>query len=139
MRLTRQTFKKRADGYRSGLESQIARQIEAETGKPAVYEKLRIPYTMPQTEHHYTPDFQLPNGIIVEGKGIFDAEDRKKHELLKAQHPSLDIRFIFSSSKKPINPKSPTSVGKWCTDRGYQYADKVIPTSWFKEKCKHEA
>ena len=137
MRLTRR-ISKRADGYRSGLEANIAKQIEA-AGHPVVYETLRIPYIVPESKHHYTPDFQLPNGIIVEGKGIFDAEDRKKHELLKTQHPELDIRFVFSSSKKPINPKSPTSVGEWCKARGFKFADKLIPPSWFNEERKHAA
>ena len=133
MRLTRQTFK-RSDGFRSGLEAKIAQQIHAQTGQPAAYELERIPYIKPESKHTYTPDFRLPNGVIVEAKGIFDSEDRRKHELIKAQHPQLDIRFVFSSCKKPINPGSPTSVAAWCEKRGFLYAEKFIPIEWFKEK-----
>ena len=45
----------------------------------------------------YTPDFLLPNGIIIETKGRFTPEDRRKHLLIKKQHPDLDIRFVFST------------------------------------------
>ena len=129
---TLRTFKPRADGFRSGLEARIAKQIEA-AGQPVVYEKLRIPYTKPSSAHKYTPDFQLENSVIVEAKGVFDAEDRKKHILLKEQHPNLDVRFVFSSAKKPINPGSPTTVADWCRKYGFQFAEKDIPQSWFCE------
>jgi hypothetical protein len=64
----------------------------------------------PARIHRYRPDFTLPNGIIIEGKGIFEAADREKHLLLKEQRPDLDIRFVFSRSEAPIYPKSPTTL-----------------------------
>ena len=42
-----------------------------------------IQYEKPATKHKYTPDFVLPNGIIIEAKGIFEREDRQKHLLIK--------------------------------------------------------
>jgi hypothetical protein len=133
MRPTRRTSS-RADGYKSGLEAKIAQQIEAVTGKPAQYETQTIEWNKPARIHRYRPDFTLPNGIIIEGKGIFEAADREKHLLLKDQRPDLDIRFVFSRSEAPIYPKSPTTVSDWCRKFGFKFAEKLIPISWFKEK-----
>lgn len=78
----------------------------------------------------------LPNGIIIEAKGIFDATDRAKHLLIKAQYPHLDIRFVFSNAKAKIYKGSKTTLAAWCEKNGYQYATKEIPAKWFKEKPK---
>jgi len=79
------------------------------------------------------PDFKLPNGIIVETKGRFVLADRKKHKLIKEQHPELDIRFVFSNSNTKISKKSKTTYGAWCEKLGILYADKTIPEEWLKE------
>lgn len=120
--------------YRSGLEERVAKQLEA-AGIAVVYEDKAavIPYTTPAEPHKYTPDFVLPNGIIVETKGIFDAADRKKHTLVREQHPEKDIRFVFSNSKAKLYKGSPTTYAAWCEKNGFQYADKLIPAAWLKE------
>lgn len=135
MRPIRQTSK-REDGYKSGLEAKIAKQIVEQTGEPAAYETQTVEYTKPESVHRYKPDFTLPNGIIVEGKGIFDAPDREKHLLIKAQRPDLDIRFVFSKATASIYPTSPTTMADWCRKFGFQFAEKFIPLPWFKEKRK---
>lgn len=122
-------------GYRSGLEKTIAAQLEA-AGLEVKYESMRVGYTKPSSEHKYTPDFPLPNGIIIETKGIFSADDRAKHLLVKAQHPQLDIRFVFSRSKSPLYKGSPTTYAAWCEKHGFLYADKVIPQAWLNEPKK---
>lgn len=121
--------------YRSGLEDRIALQLE-ELKVPKVYEQYRIPYTVPASKHNYTPDFILPNNIIVEAKGIFEASDRQKHLLIKKQYPNLDIRFVFSNVKTKIYPGSKTTVADWCNKHGFKYANREIPASWFKEDTK---
>lgn len=121
-------------GYRSGLEETIGAQIEADTGSPPRFEERWIPYVVPEKRHKYLADFELANGIILEGKGIFDAKDRAKHLFVKAQYPELDIRFVFSSLKTKINPGSPTTVKDWCERYGYKCCQKVVPKSWFFEE-----
>ena len=118
-------------GFRSGLEDVIARQIEARTGAPVQYEHRKIEYLRPARTSKYTPDFELPNGVIIETKGKFETDDRQKHLLIKAQHPELDIRFVFSNSNTKIRKGSPTSYGDWCRKHGFLYADKRIPDHWF--------
>ena len=117
------------NGYRSGLEEVVdstlkQRNIDGE------YEKHKIKYTIPATDHTYTPDFRLPNGIFVETKGRFVIEDRKKHVLIRKQHPELDIRFVFQNSKNKIRKGSPTTYADWCIKHGFIYADKTIPQEW---------
>jgi len=121
--------------YRSGLEEKIAAQLEA-AGIPVAFEQFKLKYTVPQREATYTPDFLLKNGIIVESKGIFDVEDRKKHLLIREQHPELDIRFVFSSSRAKLYKGSKTTYAEWCEKNGFQFADKLIPVAWLKEKSR---
>lgn len=90
-------------------------------------------YTKPASSHKYTPDFVLPNGIIVETKGLWDVDDRKKHELIRKQHPKLDIRFVFSRSASPIRKGSKTTYADVCTKMGITFADKVVPQAWIDE------
>jgi hypothetical protein len=118
-------------GFRSGLEEQVANQIKAK-GLKVEYEQTKISYVIPESKHTYTPDFVLPNGVIIESKGRFLLEDRKKHLLIKDQQPHLDIRFVFTSSSAKISKGSKTNYADWCVKNGFLYADKVIPDSWFK-------
>ena len=122
----------RKHGYRSGLEDRISEQLKS-LSVPFKYEEFKIKYEVHENRT-YTPDFELPNGIIVESKGRFVAADRKKHLLVKKQHPELDIRFVFSNSNAKINKGSKTTYGDWCDKNGYLYADKLIPEGWIGEK-----
>lgn len=117
-------------GFKSGLEETISTQIEGR-GIVVQYETEKIGYVIPTSNHTYNPDFKLPNGIFVETKGRFVASDRKKHLLVKSQHPELDIRFVFSNSNNKITKNSKTTYGDWCVKNGYKYADKIIPEDWF--------
>lgn len=120
------------EGYRSGLEEKLAAQL-SQAGVDVAYESMTIPYEKPASKHRYTPDFPLPNGIIIESKGRFVTADRAKHLLIKKQHPHLDIRFVFSSSKARISKTSKTTYASWCEKYGFKYADKLIPEEWLKE------
>ena len=119
-------------GWRSGLESTIAKQLEL-LGVEYKYEGLRLKYTVPASDHTYTPDFELPNGIIVETKGHWVLADRKKQLLVKQQHPDKDIRIVFSNSKTKIAKGSKTSYADFCNKHGIKFADKQIPKEWIDE------
>ena len=124
--------------YRSGLEENIAVQLE-QAGIKVLFETHTIVYEVPASTHRYTPDFILPNGIIVESKGLFEVSDRKKHLLIKKQHPDLDIRFVFSNPSTKISKKSRTSYADWCTKHGFLFAKKFIPSEWILEKPRTTA
>jgi hypothetical protein len=116
-------------GYRSGLEEEIAKQLEASRIEYE-YEKERITY---HRTCYYLPDFKLPNGIFIEAKGRFTKEDRGMLLKVKKQHPDLDIRLVFSRSKARISKESSTTYAQWCERWGFPYADKQIPEEWLSE------
>ncbi|WP_316172999.1 hypothetical protein [Bradyrhizobium sp. SZCCHNRI2049] len=139
MRLKRPPTRKKSSkevglihGFRSGLEDKVAQEL-LEAGVDFEYEKHTIKYTKPEKLAKYTPDFVLPNGIIVETKGRFLTDDRQKMIQIKLQHPDLDIRFVFSRSKQTIGKKSKTTYAMWCDKHGFPYADVSIPRSWLTE------
>ena len=118
------------NGYRSGLEDDISVDLK-ERGVAFEYETLKIKWVLNENKS-YTPDFILPNGIIIESKGRFVAADRKKHLKVQEQYPNLDIRFVFSNSRGKINKGSSTTYGDWCDKHGFIYSDKRIPDEWLK-------
>lgn len=124
-----------ANGYRSGLEDKIAAELKA-LGFVVKFETIKIPYTPPLKLRTYTPDFPLENGIIVESKGRFMTADRQKHKNIKAEHPDLDIRFVFSNSRTKLSKGSPTTYAMWCEKNGFLYADKSIPEEWLREPAE---
>lgn len=118
--------------YKSRLEERIAKQID-DAGLPIDYETTRYSYVVPAKEHRYTPDFKIGD-ITIEAKGYLDLEDRKKLELIKQQHPNLDLRLVFQNSSKPIRKGSPTTYATWANKLGFQHATKgVIPDTWLQE------
>jgi len=122
-------------GFRSGLEEVVAKQLSA-GGVSFEYEEHTIRYTKPAKPSRYTPDFILPNGIIIETKGRFVTSDRQKHLYIQEEHPSLDIRFVFSNSRTRINKRSKTTYAMWCEKHGFLYADCTIPQEWIDEPEK---
>lgn len=107
------------------------------------YENFKISYLKPEKISKYIPDFDCPTPkniikIILETKGQFLTSDRRKHLLIKEQHPNLDVRFVFSNSKNKIGKKSKTTYGKWCELKGFKYhciqsTGKFLPEDWINE------
>lgn len=132
MAVTKSKIRQQAikNGYRSGLEDDISKDLK-DRGITFEFETLKIKWVL-HKDKSYTPDFILPNGVIVESKGRFVLDDRMKHVDIKKQHPHLDIRFVFSNSKAKINKGSKTTYADWCDKHGFKYADKRIPDTWLK-------
>lgn len=95
-----------------------------------LYEPGFITYTQPERVARYKPDFILMNGIIVEVKGQFESADRKKHRLIKEQHPDLDIRFCFSNPNSYITKDKITTYAMWCERYGFLYTKRIVPLEW---------
>ena len=130
---TKKTFK-----FRSGLEERVAEQLDS-LGVDFDYEPYSIKFERPAYTSRYTPDFLiLINGLLVETKGRFTSQDRKKFRLLKEQHPDLDLRFVFSNPKARIGKKSQTTYGMWCERIGYPFAKETIPEQWLKLNGKKQ-
>ena len=133
--MARKISKARADaikhGYRSGFEHKVSEKLTENKIKFG-YEITQIDYIKPETQHKYTVDFTLPNGILVETKGRWVLEDRKKHLLIKDQHPELDIRIVFQNPKGKIRKGSKTTYADFCNKHGILFASKEIPEDWLK-------
>lgn len=121
----------RRKGFASGIELAVQTHLKS-LGIEAEYEPFKIPYHQPRT-FKYTPDFVLPNGIIIETKGYFDSDDRVKHLLIQSQYPDLDIRFVFDRPQNKLNKNSTTTYAVWCDKHGFKWAGKLIPVEWIKE------
>ena len=118
-------------GYRSGLEEQTAKDLKKRE-VPFSYEERKIKW-LDSKVRTYTPDFELPNGVIVETKGRFVAADRRKHLEIKKQFGDLyDIRFVFTNSRAKLYKGAKSSYADWCNKHGFLYADKTIPEEWLK-------
>lgn len=135
-RRARGTSKATDSKYKSSLEQLIALGLEAR-GVPVLYETQTLEYVEPATDHKYTPDFILPNGIIIEAKGYLTSEDRTKMKQVKASNPFSDIRFVFQRATNKLNKKSPTTYGDWATKYGFPFAERLVPDAWIQEPSKN--
>lgn len=130
---------------RSKLEEKVASQLEL-SGVVFLYEETSFPYTVPSSNHIYTPDFEIVKkdgkSMFIESKGIWDYEDRYKHLLLRQQSPDLDIRFVFQRATGKIRKGSKTTYASICKGEGrgmfrgitWKYGDSgKIPERWLTE------
>ena len=79
--------RKKKHQYKSEAEYQASEQLHKFKIK-FEYEPFKIEYEW-REDKKYIPDFVLPNGVILEVKGKFMLEDRKKHLFIKKQHPNM--------------------------------------------------
>ena len=132
VRTASQTFKKfrtpRGLVVNSKLEADVAEALDASKTQYS-YETDRLPYTV---ERVYVPDFILKNGIVVECKGFFLSEDRRKMRLVSKQHPHLDIRFVFQRLDAK-GQQSKLTNRQWCEKYGFKHAEGTVPQEWIDE------
>jgi hypothetical protein len=116
-----------AKGFRSGLEDAVAASLNKRGIPDYTYEKHTVRYLVPSRMARYTPDFVLPNGIVVETKGQWTPADRQKIELVVRQFPELELRMVFSNPNAKIQKASKTTYAMVCEKIGIPYAAKDIP------------
>lgn len=119
--------------YRSKYEASIAKN----SPKDVKYESVKLKWTPPVKVRTYTPDWVLPNGIIVESKGRFLSADRTKMVEVIKQNPDRDIRMLFMNASVKLSKKSKTTYGDWCDKNNIKWAEgDKMPTAWLNEKNK---
>jgi len=108
--------------------------ISKTLGSRATYEPDKFTYSIPATKHIYTPDFKLSEGAYIEGKGIWDAADRKKMLLVKAQYPEIRFYMLFQNAHKRLSKKSKTTYANWCDKHGLEWGHMPsgIPKHWLE-------
>lgn len=97
------------------------------------YETEVLTYEV-QESRKYTPDFILPNGIMIECKGRLTADDRKKLKLVKEQHREIDLRLVFMYPNNKLTAKSKTRYWEWADKNGFKWASQIVPKEWYAEK-----
>lgn len=114
---------------RSGFERTVAADLKRAKVR-FEYESRKIPYVI---THDYIPDFFLNDtNVYVETKGYFrDASEARKYKAVKAQHPDLDLRFVFMYPDRCI-PGQKTTYRKWAERYGFPWAEGYIPEEWYK-------
>jgi hypothetical protein len=86
-------------------------------------------------ERVYTPDFFLPDGVILEAKGYFDPSARARHKLIREQHPRLDLRLVFQRNHIIQSSKNKIRYSNWCEDNDIKYwvCDVQLPSlEWLR-------
>jgi len=107
---------KRSDKYKSNFEAEVAAYYKNQL----VYETKKIKFQQPAVDRTYNPDFTSPKieNLYIETKGKLSIDDRKKHLLLKEQHPDKEIVLLFQNANNKITRRSNTSYGDWCDTNG---------------------
>jgi len=96
------------------------------SAKGVLYEAVKTSYILKKT---YNPDLLLPNGILVELKGLLSKENRTTLLAAREQHKNYPIVLLFRSNDKIIRSKS--TYGMWCERHNIPYAIGVtIPHEW---------
>lgn len=115
--------------FDSGFEKDIYEQL-IKLSKKIKYHPCSLQYTL---HCKYTPDFELPNGILIETKGYhrnFVARCRAIAAAIK-QNPVSDIRFVWQNDLKWTGTKM--RVSDWCRKQGIKYAIGSVPEEWLDE------
>lgn len=130
---------KNKEKRRSKLEEKFE-SILQESNIKYCYETTVIPYTVPSSDHKYTLDWTISNGVLIETKGyLSDLAERRKYLLIKEQHPDIDIRFVFVNVNKLCGGMKMTH-GEWAKKHGFKYCDiSDIDqiTAWLMENDKN--
>ena len=113
--------------FKSKLEERIA-TLFVTLGVQYEYESEKISYTI---QHHYCPDFVLPNHVYLEAKGYWAPADRRKILAVKKDNPDMDLRMVFQAPYNKINKKSKTTYAMWCEKHDIPWtAYHDIPIDW---------
>lgn len=130
-RLTRKARRKSLGPFKSQFEKDFALHLY-NLGVEFTYESEKVPYVI---EHVYNPDFKIGD-LIIETKGLFTSDDRRKHLAVKAQNPELDIRFVFQRDNR-LSKVSRTKYSDWCLKHGFKYyIGDGVPEQWIKDAQK---
>lgn len=134
--------KKYAGKYRSGLEADIAKDLQSR-GISFYYEHKKFTYNRRVTKgeceacggskvfqrRSYTPDFQLGE-TFIEAKGRFTGADRAKMLAVRESNEGLDIRLIFAANNK-IQKNKDARYSDWADKHGFLYTiGRKVPDDW---------
>ena len=119
--------KRQTDGFRSGFESKVAKDL-TNNGVYWEYEQRKFDLVIPRS---YTPDFVLGNGVVLEVKGYFDAEDRRLIKLFREQHPDVDLRMVLQKPYQKLQKGGRMDYAGWCEKYNVPWCEgPSLPQDW---------
>lgn len=119
--------KRQTDGFRSGFESKVAKDL-TDNGVYWEYEQHKFNLVIPRS---YTPDFVLGNGVVLEVKGYFDAEDRRLIKLFREQHPDVDLRMVLQKPHQKLQKGGRMDYAGWCEKYNVPWCEgPSLPQDW---------
>ncbi len=137
--------RKRIDGKRSGFEVTIANDLD-KAGVAYEYESLVFTYTEPLRKNlaecgecgstnlirtgRYTPDFVLSNSTIIETKGRFDAQDRRKMIAVRDEYTDYKFVLLFMRDNR-ISRRSNTYYSDWCMTNQFDFSIGQLKKEWY--------
>lgn len=124
-RLARELAKKA--GMRSMGEVRCAADMKKRK-IPYEYETLTLEYQ--HEPQKYTPDFILPNGVIIEYKGKMTNETRKKLLSIKRCNPDARICLVFEKPNNKIRKGSKTTYWQWAEKNGFPWSEHYVKKEW---------
>lgn len=109
--------------FKSKLEEKVWAKLR--TVFPSTkYEPEKYPYTQPEINRTYTPDFRTSGEkIYLEAKGKLDLDTRKKMLWFKESNPDIRIIFLFQNADNKLTKRSKTTYGEWATANGFEWLD----------------
>ena len=121
------------------FEERVINKLE-KAGVSFQYEPHNLPYTV---ERQYYPDL-LVGDIYIELKGFFRQDAQRKMKAVKAQHPDLDIRFLFQRASSPVHGAkkrkdgSKMTCAEWADRYGFVWAEgEQVPEEWINESISN--
>lgn len=118
--------------YKSGFEDKMAVLLKGLRVDFQYEPKSKVlTYEIPVSFHKYYPDWVVGD-MILETKGIWDAEDRKKIMHVLGQHPGIDLRMVFENPKLPIYKGSKTTYADWCDKNKIKWGTLADVPKWLR-------
>lgn len=114
------------------FEQRVIGKLE-DCGVTYEYEPHKVKYNV---EREYVPDLKIGD-IYIELKGYFRQDAQRKMKAVKAQHPDMDIRFLFQKASSTLQGAKKRKDGtkmtcaEWADRYGFDWAEgETIPEEW---------
>lgn len=118
---------------RSKYEARVAADL-LERGIHPHYEEVRLPYEVPRI---YVADFapRTPSGrqVIIEAKGYFPLEDRRKVLEMVRANPAIDFRLLFQKASTKVRRGAKLTYAGWADKHGIPWAEGLVPDAWLED------
>lgn len=138
-------YAKRKDGYRSGFEAVVAKNLERARVR-FQYEAQKFTVLVPEhlrlcrkcgsqsvdRKATYLIDFKLGDGWFIEAKGKLTSKNRSMLVAYRRMYPDHRFYLLFQRNNK-LSKTSKLRYGDWCQKHSIQFAiGTQPPATWLR-------